>query len=194
MTKQLQFIEFVVENLLTLTEAYGKAEVEKLVKKFKDQAEALGILGKNKNPLTDDEIKAIINGFDQIHTTSASSIPVEKRDINKWKIKDLIKFVSEKINIGDEEEEEGDQTPDVIYDDPNYIIWNGSKEGNCIKYGKGEKNSYNNYDKPEFIMSTAFFVIFMLLAIGVGISMIPDSILAIKFPEMFTIQSMLPSK
>ena len=139
MTKQQQFIEFVVENLLTLTEAYGKAEVEKLVKKFKDQAEALGILGKNKNPLTDDEIKAIINGFDQIRTTSASSIPVEKRDINKWKIKDLIKFVSEKINIGDEEEEEGDQTPDVIYDDPNYIIWNGSKEGNCIKYGKGEK-------------------------------------------------------
>jgi len=139
MTKQLQFIEFVVENLLTLTEAYGKAEVEKLVKKFKDQAEALGILGKNRNPLTDDEIKAIINGFDQIRTTSASSIPVEKRDINKWKIRDLIKFVSEKINIGDEEEEEEDQTPDVIYDDPNYIIWNGSKEGNCVKYGKGEE-------------------------------------------------------
>jgi hypothetical protein len=151
MTKQQQFIEFVVENLLTLTEAYGKAEVEKLVKKFKDQAEALGVLGKNKNPLTDDEIKAIIDGFDQIRTTSASSIPVEKRDINKWKIKDLIKFVSDKINMGgDEEEEEVDQTPDVVYDDPNYTIWNGSKEGNCIKYGKGErwcitKGSFGSY-------------------------------------------------
>ena len=63
-----------------------------------------------------------------------------------------------------------------------------------LKYGKGAKDSYNNYDDPGFFMPTIFFVILMLLAVGAGILMIPDSILAIKFPEMFTIQSMLPSK
>jgi hypothetical protein len=139
-TNQHKFIEFVVENLLALNEAYGKAEVEKLVNKFKTQADALGIKGANGDDLTEDEIKAIINGFDQIRSTAASSIPTEKRDINRWNIKDLVRFVSEKINLEPEEEEkEKDKTPDMVYDDNNYTIWNGSKEGNCIKYGKGEK-------------------------------------------------------
>lgn len=139
-TNQHKFIEFVVENLLALNEAYGEKEVERLVNKFKEQADALGIKGADGNDLTEDEIKAIINGFDQIRTTAASSIPIDKRDINRWKIRDLIRFVSEKINLKpEEEEEEDDKTPDVVYDDPNYIIWNGSKEGNCITYGKGEK-------------------------------------------------------
>ena len=149
-TNQHKFIEFVVENLLALNEAYGKAEVEKLVNKFKTQADALGIKGANGD-LTEDEIKTIINGFDQIRSTAASSIPTEKRDINRWNIRDLIRFVFEKIDLGSEEkEEEEDKTPDVVYDDSNYIIWNGSKEGNCIKYGKGErwcitKGSFGSY-------------------------------------------------
>jgi hypothetical protein len=62
------------------------------------------------------------------------------------------------------------------------------------KYGKGEKDGFNNYDEIGFIMPTILFSILIIFAIGAGIGMIPDSILAIKFPEMFTIQSMLPSK
>lgn len=150
---QKLFIEYVVTNLLMLNEAYGKADLERLTKKFKDQAEAFSIKGKGGNNLTEDEIKAIINGFDYLRRTHQNSIPTDKRDIDKWNLKDLIKFVVDKVDIEPEDkdkEEEVDQTPDVVYDDNNYVMWNGSKEGNCITYGAGErwcitKGSFSSY-------------------------------------------------
>jgi len=126
------FIEYIVTNLLMLNEAYGKAEVERLTKKFKDQADAFNIKGKGGTNLTEDEIKAIIDNFDKLRNTT------NKSDINKWDIKELVKFVSDSLDIPDDEDEV-DQTPDVVYNDDNYVIWNGSKEGNCIRYGTGEK-------------------------------------------------------
>jgi hypothetical protein len=137
------FIEYIVTNLLMLNEAYSKADVERLTKKFKDQADAFNIKGKGGTNLTEDEIKAIIDSFDKLRNTT------NKSDINKWDIKELVKFVSDNLDIPDDEDEV-DQTPDVVYNDDNYVIWNGSKEGNCIRYGTGErwcitKGSFSSY-------------------------------------------------
>lgn len=60
-----------------------------------------------------------------------------------------------------------------------------------LKYGEGEKDSYGNYDEVGFIFPTIIFgMLFMLSVIG-SIVLIPDTVLAIKFPEMFAIQSMV---
>ena len=154
---QRLFIEYIVTNLLMLNEAYSKADVERLTKKFKDQADAFNIKGKEGNNLTEDEIKAIIDNFDKLRNTT------NKSDINKWDIKELVKFVSDNLDIPEDEDEDEEQTPDVVYDDDNYVIWNGSKEGNCIRYGTGEKwcitkgsfSSYrHNFDRgyPTFYL------------------------------------------
>jgi len=119
---QKLFIEYIVTNLLMLNEAYNKAEIERLTKKFKDQAEAFNIRNKEGRDLSEDDIKAIINGYDRLRTTHQDSIPANKRDIDKWNIKDLIKFVTDKIDLEpeeSEEESEEEQTPDVIYSDDN---------------------------------------------------------------------------
>jgi len=61
------------------------------------------------------------------------------------------------------------------------------------KYGKGEKDSYNNFDEPGFILPTILIAIGVFTAGICSVGMIPDTILAIKFPEMFTIQQMISS-
>ena len=75
---QRLFIEYIVTNLLMLNEAYSKADVERLTKKFKDQADAFNIKGKGGTNLTEDEIKAIIDNFDKLRNTT------NKSDINKF--------------------------------------------------------------------------------------------------------------
>ena len=61
------------------------------------------------------------------------------------------------------------------------------------KYGKG-KGGFNKYDQVGFMTPTIILIFCMIFAVIIGIIMIPDSLLAIKFPEVFAIQSMLPSR
>ena len=61
------------------------------------------------------------------------------------------------------------------------------------KYGKGEKDSYSNFEELGFVLPTIFIAIGIVSAAICSVGMIPDTILAIKFPEMFTIQQMISS-
>ena len=59
------------------------------------------------------------------------------------------------------------------------------------KFGKGKKDKFNNYDSPAFIVSAILCGILGIVSLTFLIFNIPDTLLAIKFPEMFTIQSII---
>jgi hypothetical protein len=106
---------------------------------FREEADDLGI------EITDDQLKSYITRFDALK----NSPKVTDKDLRKYTLSKLIKLVTSSAGaevIPDKE----DDTPDVVYHEEPYIIWNGSKEGNCIKYGAGEKwcitrGSFSNY-------------------------------------------------
>jgi hypothetical protein len=108
---------------------------------FKEEADDLNI------SITDDQLKKYIIRFDQIK----NSPKVTEKDLRKYSLSQLIRLVTASKGVADEEE---DQTPDVVYQDNGITIWNGSKENNCIMYGRGEswcitRGSYSNYRYNE---------------------------------------------
>jgi hypothetical protein len=133
-----KFILHVVHNWKNeLNEAYSEGAVKKFIEKFREEADDLNI------QITDEQLKAYIQRFDVLK----NSPKITEKDLNKWSIGQLIRLVT--TSKGAEIEEE-DDTPDVVYSDNGITIWNGSKEGNCITYGQGEKwcitrGSYGNY-------------------------------------------------
>jgi len=133
-----KFILHVAHNLFPLNE-YSAGEVSRLMIQFREEADDLNI------QITDDQLKAYINRFD----TLKNSPKVQEKDLRKYTLSKLIKLVTSSADAETEGDEE-DQTPDVVYQDGGITIWNGSKEGNCIAYGRGEKwcitrGSFGNY-------------------------------------------------
>jgi len=122
-----KFILHVVHNLFPLNE-YSEGELKKLMAQFREEADDLGI------EITDDQLKAYITRFDALK----NSPKITDKDLRKYTLSKLIKLVTSSAGAEAVPEKE-DDTPDVVYHEEPYIIWNGSKEGNCIKYGQGEK-------------------------------------------------------
>jgi hypothetical protein len=137
-----KFILHVVHNWKNkLNEAYGKEVMNNIIKKFKEEADDLNI------SITDQQLKAYIERFDGLK----DSPKIVKKDIQTYTLSELIKLVTASKGAK-EEVEEIDITPDVVYnnDDNTIVVYNGSKEDNCITYGRGErwcitKSSFGTY-------------------------------------------------
>jgi hypothetical protein len=133
-----KFILHVVHNLFPLNE-YSQGEMNKLMTQFKDEADDLNI------NITDDQLKAYIERFDALK----NSPKVQEKDLRKYSLGQLVRLVTASKGAETPEEEE-DKTPDVVYQENGLTVWNGSKEGQCITYGAGEKwcitrGSFGNY-------------------------------------------------
>jgi hypothetical protein len=133
-----KFILHAVHNLFPLNE-YSEGELKRLMAQFKEEADDLNI------DITDEQLKSYIQRFDALK----NSPKITEKDLRKYTLSKLIKLVTASAGA-DAAEEKIDDTPDVVYHEEPYIIWNGSKEGNCIRYGQGEKwcitrGSFSNY-------------------------------------------------
>lgn len=136
-----KFILHVIHNWKNnLNEAYAPSVMTKLMDKFKEEADDLNI------EINDEQLKKYIERFDTIK----NSPKITEKDLFKYSLSQLIKLVT--ASQGAEVPETSDITPDVVYhnDDDSIIIYNGSKEDNCIRYGQGERwcitrGSYGNY-------------------------------------------------
>ena len=145
-----KFILHVVHNLFPLNE-YSEGAIRQIMQQYRDEAEDLNI------KITDEQLKKYIERFDVIKAGLISK--GKTTDIVKQgaggklevilPLSKLIKLVTASKG-GDIEDEKEDNTPDVVYNENNKTIWNGSKEGNCVMYGRGEKwcitrGSYSSY-------------------------------------------------
>jgi hypothetical protein len=133
-----KFILHVVHNLFPLNE-YSQGEMNKLMIQFKDEADDLNI------NVSDEQLKAYITRFDALK----NSPKVQEKDLRKYSLGQLIRLVTASKGA-ETPNEDDDKTPDVVYQENGITIWNGSKEGNCINYGSGEKwcitrGSYGSY-------------------------------------------------
>lgn len=125
-----KFILHVIHNWENkMNEAYAPAVMTKLMDKFKEEADDLNI------EITDEQLKKYIERFDVLK----NSPKIQEKDLFKYSLSQLIKLVT--ASKGAETPEAADITPDVVYhnDDDTIIVYNGSKENNCITYGRGEK-------------------------------------------------------
>jgi hypothetical protein len=136
-----KFILHVIHNWKNkLNEAYAPSIMTKLMDKFKEEADDLNI------EINDEQLKKYIERFDSLKNSSK----VTEKDLFKYSLSQLIRLVT--ASTGAETPETIDITPDVVYhnDDDTIIVYNGSKENNCINYGRGEKwcitrGSFSNY-------------------------------------------------
>ena len=106
--------------------------------KFKEEADDLNI------DIDDAKLESYIQRFDQLK----NSPKIQEKDLRKYSLSKLIKLVTS--SEGADSDNREDTTPDVVYDDENITIWNGSKEDNCVVYGRGERwcitrGSFSNY-------------------------------------------------
>jgi hypothetical protein len=147
-----KFILHVVHNLSPLFE-YDQKQTDILINHYKQEADDLNI------NITDNQLKAYIKRFDQLKSGIISKggtdllkkvskqIPVTTPDgetVTRMKndyevvvpLSQLIKTVT--TSKGAETQGDEDKTPDVVYQDNGITIWNGTKESNCINYGRGE--------------------------------------------------------
>ena len=135
-----KFILHVAHNWKNeLNEVYSEGAIRKFIEKFREEADDLNV------NISDDQLKKYIERFD----TLKNSPKVTEKDLNKWSLAPLIKLVTASPGAESDNDEE-DQTPDVVYHEGPITIWNGSKEGNCINYGRGEmwcitRGSFSNY-------------------------------------------------
>jgi hypothetical protein len=125
-----KFILHVIHNWDSgLKEAYAPSIMTKLMDKFKDEADDLNI------NITDEQLKKYIERFDVLKNSSRVTEP----DLFKYSLGKLIKIVTSVPGAEIEDEEQEDDTPDVVYHEGDIIIWNGAKQGNCVTYGANEK-------------------------------------------------------
>ena len=149
-----KFILHVVHNWDNgLKEAYSAKIVSDLLTKFKDEADDLNI------QITDAQLKAYIERFDQIRSTSK----VTEKDIFKNTLSQLIRIVTSAKGV-EEPEEEMNITPDVVYNENGLTIYNGSKEDNCLTFGAGEswcitRGSFGNYRYDSNRKNPTFYLV-----------------------------------
>jgi hypothetical protein len=140
-----KFILHVVHNWEnSLNEAYEKNAMAKLMNKFKEEADDLNL------EINDEQLKIYINTFDKLRGTER----LKEKDLFKYSLSQLIRLITS--SKGAEAPESADITPDVVYhnDDNTIVVYNGSKEDNCITYGRGERwcitrGSYATYRYSE---------------------------------------------
>jgi hypothetical protein len=133
-----KFITHVASNLHPLLE-YAENVIKQYIEKFKQEADDLNIT------ISDNQLRKYIERFDQIK----NSPKITDKELRNYTLSQLIKLItsSEGVDSGDDEIE---NTPDVVYNEGGKTIYNGSKEGNCLMYGRGERwcitrGSYGNY-------------------------------------------------
>jgi hypothetical protein len=149
-----KFILHVVHNWRNkLNEAIGKESMKNFIKKFREEADDLNI------QITDDQLKSYIERFE----TLKNSPKITEKDLNKWTLSKLIRLVTS-TKGAEEAPEEADITPDVVYNQDGLIIYNGSKEDNCLNYGRGEswcitRGSFGNYRYDTNKKNPTFYLV-----------------------------------
>jgi len=174
-----KFILHVVHNLSPLFE-YDQKQTDILINHYKEEADDLNI------QITDNQLKAYIKRFDQLKsgiiskggTDLIKQIKVDKQIttpsgeiVTKQKndyevivpLSQLIKLVTSSKGV-EEPQEEYDITPDVVYNENGLIIYNGSKEENCLNFGRGEswcitKTSFGNYRYDSDRKNPTFYLV-----------------------------------
>jgi len=147
-----KFIIHVVHNLSPLFE-YDQKQMDILIDYYKQEADDLNI------QITDAQLKAYIERFDQIRSTSK----VTEKDIFKYTLSQLIKLVTSSKGVK-EPEDAVDITPDVVYNENGLTIYNGSKENNCLTFGAGEswcitRGSFGNYRYDSNRKNPTFYLV-----------------------------------
>jgi len=147
-----KFITHIVHNLFPLNE-YSEGEIKRLMDKFTEEADDLNI------DITPEQLKIYIERFDQIK----NSPKITEKDLRKYSLNQLIRLVS--TFKGAEAPEQADITPDVVYnnDDNSIVIYNGSNQDNCVRYGNGEKwcitkTSFGTYRYSEVRQYPTFYL------------------------------------
>lgn len=146
-----KFILHITHNLFQLNE-YSEGEIKRLMNKFKEEADDLNI------SITDSQLKKYIERFDALK----NSPKITEKDLRKYSLSKLIKLVT--ASKGADEEDEEDDTPDIVYNENGLIIYNGSKEDNCLSYGNGEKwcitrGSFSNYRYDSNRKNPTFYLV-----------------------------------
>ena len=147
-----KFILHVIHNSFSLNE-YSQGEMNKLIAQFRDEADDLNI------QISDAQLKAYIERFDSLK----NSPKVTDKDLRKYSLSKLIKLVTSSKGV-EEPAEEIDITPDVVYNENGLIIYNGSKEDNCLNYGRGEswcitRGSFGNYRYDSNRKNPTFYLV-----------------------------------
>jgi hypothetical protein len=137
-----------------LKEAYAPSAMSKLMDKFKEEADDLNV------QITDDQLKAYINRFDQLR---GNSTKIQEKDLFKYSLSQLIKLVTSTKGV-QEPEDAIDVTPDVVYNENGLTIYNGSKENNCLTFGAGERwcitrGSFGNYRYDSNRKNPTFYLV-----------------------------------
>jgi len=159
-----KFILHVVHNLVPLNE-YNEGILNRLMNHYKEEADDLNI------EINDEQLKKYIERFDTLKpsiiakggTELFKQVGGEKKIEVIVPLSQLIKIVTSSKGV--EAVESADITPDVVYhnEDDTIIVYNGSKEDNCIRYGRGErwcitKGSYGNYRYNESKSFPTFYL------------------------------------
>lgn len=159
-----KFILHVVHNLVPLNE-YNEGILNRLMNHYKEEADDLNI------EINDEQLKKYIERFDTLKpsiiakggTELFKQVGGEKKIEVIVPLSQLIKIVTSSKGV--EAAESADITPDVVYhnEDDTIIVYNGSKEDNCIRYGRGErwcitKGSYGNYRYNESKSFPTFYL------------------------------------
>jgi hypothetical protein len=144
-----KFILHVVHNIFPLNE-YSDKILNQIIQQYREEADDLNI------NISDDTLKRYIQRFDAIKQKIISKGGTDLIKIGSGGKAEIIVPLSKLIKLvtssagAEAPDDEEDQTPDVVYQDGGITIWNGSKEDNCITYGRGEKwcitrGSFGNY-------------------------------------------------
>jgi len=150
-----KFILHVVHNWKNeLNEAYSENAIKAFIKKFSEEADDLNIA------ISEPQLRAYIDRFD----TLKNSPKITNKDLNSdyWNISKLIRLVTS--TKGAEVPDELETTPDVVYNQDGLVIYNGSKEGNCLTYGRGEswcitRGSFGNYRYDASRKNPTFYLV-----------------------------------
>ena len=122
-----KFILHVAHNWRNeLNEAYGKAQMQAFINKFKNEADDLNI------QVSEDQIKKYIEKFDKLRQ-GGGKFAVDPMTLS---LPQLMRLVSS-VDTGKEEDDETEITPDVVYHEGPITIWNGNSDQNCLTYGRG---------------------------------------------------------
>jgi len=149
-----KFILHVVHNWTNeLNEAYSENAIKTFINKFSEEADDLNM------DVSEDQLRKYIERFD----TLKNSPKITEKDLNRWSLSKLIRLVTSSPGAETPDDVE-DQTPDVVYNQDGLVIYNGSKEGNCLTYGRGEewcitRGSFGNYRYDDKRKNPTFYLV-----------------------------------
>ena len=151
-----KLIEHLVNNWQNnLSEALAPRVKQQLIDKFKQEADDYNI------EINDKQLSDYIDFFD---SRLKNNPKVTEKDLNKYSLQSLIKLVSSYKGSTEEEGEEIEITPDIVYNENGLIIYNGSNEANCLNFGKNEKwcitkNSFATYRYDSDRKNPTFYLV-----------------------------------